>query len=806
MKKRFIILVLLALLAQMQCLAQEIFRDSLGLRSAFSNNPAGLIQGQIPGVRVSSTDGNPVGAMNVNIRGINSIHSENQPLWIVDGVMVPCDLRFNSDAFWQYPQASFTSQLNPLAFLDPNIIESIEVQKDASATSIYGTRGANGVIIVNTRMGDGLVRQAGWGSNVGFSQAPQGEGFSHNHYLTIAGSANGTSYNVSGYYRDTKGVLADNSAMQAGVKLGFLTKANQALWFGFNSILSAGASSSPYGVSWVGTPSFTLSTRDAALSATTPDDWKAGYDDESESYRALTSAFMQINITPMLYFKASAGTDVLYDRRIQFYGAQTIFGAVSAENANGGRASNLVTESLSFNADAELGWNRYFAHNHHFSVKLDAQVLGSLEKFNTMNGYNFALDILRGKSLNVGNYLPRIRKFNRNYVHTGAFGQVSYDFKGLTGVDLSLRADRTPKYGSETVMLLPAVNTYVDIRSLAFPGSRLVSALKLNAGWGVSGYEDYIPYVMFDKYAALSQFVPAPGTLSFHDGVNILKSREWTVSMEAELFDGRVSAGVTYYDRKTDDELLMVQTGNDPYGTGEWKGGYSETVMSSASIIANRGFELSAGLKIISTKEWEWKIAGNVTVNENKILDTSVYDYFNLEIGNGIVIGANQPNLPAGSFIGYAIDASGKPVDQTGEGIITNADMVNLGSPVPVYFGGLQTKLRFRRLTFDALFDGAAGHKVANLNRMKTTDVMNPSFVESADFCRIAQLGVCYDIPFKIFFVKSFSLKASCHNLAVLSGYSGWNPDVNCFSWSPGVDYGSYPLARTFMIGASLRF
>ena len=794
------------LLAQVQCLAQESLCDSLGLRSAFSNNPAGLLQGQMAGVRVSSSDGNPVGALSVNVRGINSIHSDNQPLWIVDGVMVPCDFKFNSDAFWQYPQASITSPLNPLAFLDPNIIESIEVLKDASATSIYGTRGANGVIVVKTKMGDGQARQIRWGSNVGFSQAPQGEGFSHNHYLTIAGSANGTSYNVSGYYRDTEGVLADNSATQAGVKLGFLTKANQTLWFGFNSILSAGTSSSPYGVSWVGTPSFTLATRDAALSATTPEDWKSGYDDDSESYRALTSAFMQVNISPMLYFKASAGTDVLYDRRIQFYGAQTIFGAVSAENANGGRASNLITESVSFNADAEFGWNRYFAHNHHVSAKLDAQVMGALEKFNTMNGYNFALDILRGKSLNVGNYLPRIRKFNRNYVHTGAYGLVSYDFKGVTGVDLSLRADRTPKYGSETVMFLPAVNAYADIRALAFPGSRLVSGLKLKAGWGLSGYEDYIPYVMFDKYAALSQFVPAPGTLSFHDGVNTLKSREWTTSVDAELFGGTVSAGLAYYDRKTDDALLIVQTGHDPSGTGEWEGGYRKTVMSSASIIANRGVELSAGVKIISDKDWEWKISGNVTVNENKVLDASVYDLFDLEIGNGTVASANQLNLPAGSFIGYVVDASGNPVDQTGEGIITNADMVILGSPVPVYFGGLQTKLRFRRLTFDALLDGAAGHKVANLNRMKTADVMNSSFVESADFCRIAHVGLVYSVPFRGGFVKSLSLSASCHNLAVFTPYSGWNPDVNCFAWSPGVDYGSYPLAQTFMIGAFLRF
>ena len=806
MKKRFIILVLPALLAQMQCLAQESFRDSLGLRSAFSNNPAGILQGQMAGVRVSSADGNPIGALNVNIRGVNSIHSDNQPLWVVDGVMVPCDFRFNSDAFWQYPQASFTSQLNPLAFLDPNIIESIEVLKDASATSVYGARGANGVIIVKTKMGDGQARQINWGSNVGFNRAPQGESFSHNHYLTIAGSANGSSYNVSGYYRDTKGVLADNSAMQAGVKLGFLTKANQALWFGFNSILSAGASSSPYGVSWIGTPSFTLAARDAALSATTPDDWKSGYDDESESYRALTSAFMQVNITPVLYFKASAGSDVLYDRRIQFYGAQTIFGAVSAENANGGRASNLVTESLSFNADAEFGWGRYYAHDHHVTAKLDAQVIGTLEKFNTMNGYNFALDILRGKSLNVGNYLPRIRKYNRNYIHTGAYGMVSYDFKGFTGADFSLRADRTPKYGSETVMFLPAVNAYADIRALAFLGSRLISALKLKAGWGLSGYEDYIPYVMFDKYAALSQFVPAPGTLSFHDGVNVLKSREWTASLDAELFAGRVSAGVTYYDRKTNDELLMVQTGNDPYGTGEWEGGYSETVMNTASLIANRGFEFEAGVKLISTKDWEWTVSGNAAINENKVLEASAYDIFDMEIGNGTVTGANQLNLPVGSFTGFVVDASGNPVDQTGEGIITNADMVYLGSPVPAYFGGLQTKVRFRGLTLDALFDGAAGHKIANLNTMKSTDLFNASFVENADFARIAHVGLVYSLPFRGMLVKSLSLNVSCHNLAVFTPYSGWNPDVNCFSWSPGVDYGSYPLARTFIIGVSLRF
>lgn len=122
-----------------------------------------MLQGKVAGLEIKQTSGAPGGNVNVLVRGINSITGGNQPLWVIDGFPIAIsdgstNLRnFGTDMYSSSDMASKTaSQLNPLSFVNPSDIESIEVLKDASATAIYGSRGANGVIIVTTKRGSGL--------------------------------------------------------------------------------------------------------------------------------------------------------------------------------------------------------------------------------------------------------------------------------------------------------------------------------------------------------------------------------------------------------------------------------------------------------------------------------------------------------------------------------------------------------------------------------------------------------------------------------------------------------------------------
>ncbi|MDI9337778.1 MAG: SusC/RagA family TonB-linked outer membrane protein [Alphaproteobacteria bacterium] len=110
-----------------------------------------LFQGRVSGVSVTSNSGEPGSAFNINIRGANSIRSNNNPLFVVDGVPLSGDGNLNSNVF---AEGSSTSR-NPLSFINPNDIENITFLKDASSAAIYGSRGANGVILITTKGGKG---------------------------------------------------------------------------------------------------------------------------------------------------------------------------------------------------------------------------------------------------------------------------------------------------------------------------------------------------------------------------------------------------------------------------------------------------------------------------------------------------------------------------------------------------------------------------------------------------------------------------------------------------------------------------
>ena len=131
------------------------------------STPEQLIQGRTAGVQISTQTGEPGSGIQVRIRGTNSVRSNNNPLFVVDGI----PLTGGSSSMANVPDIGAGSQSpkNPLSFINPNDIESISILKDASATAIYGSRGANGVVIVETKSGKGGDGQFEFSSTVNFS-------------------------------------------------------------------------------------------------------------------------------------------------------------------------------------------------------------------------------------------------------------------------------------------------------------------------------------------------------------------------------------------------------------------------------------------------------------------------------------------------------------------------------------------------------------------------------------------------------------------------------------------------------------
>ena len=802
----------------------HVVKDTAGVFSASIDNAASMLLGRIPGVRVSSIDGNPLGNLNVNIRGVNTLRTDNRPLWIVDGVYVSSDISTNQDAFWQYGEKSYTSQVNWLQFLSPSDIECIEVLKDVSATAIYGSRGANGVIIVNTKKGNQDYQAFDWQSSVSLDMDANGigltSGIGHNHRIAFNGGAKGTRYNVSSTLRSIDGICKRNKGLIGDVKGNFETKANEAVWFGINALFSAGKTSSPNGTSWLGAPSYTLSLREPALSGgISAEDWISDYDDDSENYRALLSTDLQVNITKSLSLKVNGGLDFQDDKRIIWYGKRTDFGAISESNPSGGAGSILTSLVFNYNSNLSIDWSRFFGVLHYVNLTASGEISGFNNQFNTMNARNFINHELRGKATatTIGNSTRQNHIFGRNYMHIGAYATAKYSYHNAIGVNAVFRYDTTPKYNNLVSNFYPSAEGWVDVRKLIFDDSWVVTKFKLRGGWGKSGVEKYVPFEFFKDYLTGSYTVPEADTEPFYDGLERVVTGEWHVGADLSFLDSRLYASVSFYDRSTDDCFEVYCNGAYDAVDKAWKWADPSKVSSRLSSVINRGYEVTLGGTPVRNSSVTWNLNCNLTFAANQLSSSNPEDFYGKVIGHGIYCTSNAVGLPLSTLFGYKADASGNYLDVTGEGIVTPADKIQLGNTIPTFYGGLQTSLTLYGVTFELSCDGAAGHKVANVNRLVRDGVkdsygnvaLSSNYVENGDYIRISYAGVSYDLPVKSKWIKRLGVSLSGRNLLTLSSYTGWNPDVNSFginALSSGVDYGSFPLCRSLVLGVSARF
>ena len=196
------------------------------------SSPEQLLQAKIPGVRVTSSSGEPGAAVNVTIRGAGSLRSGNSPLYVIDGVALSNESITPGSANLVGSAAGNTAAAkNPLNFLNPDDIESIDVLKDASATAIYGSRGSNGVILITTKKGkpgegkvsyNGYVSTAsmtgkldlvGIDSGTDWQEEVTRSALAHNHNLAYSGGSERASYRASLSLLDQEGII-DKSQLQ----------------------------------------------------------------------------------------------------------------------------------------------------------------------------------------------------------------------------------------------------------------------------------------------------------------------------------------------------------------------------------------------------------------------------------------------------------------------------------------------------------------------------------------------------------------------------------------------------------------
>ena len=756
-------------------MAQELVGVPDECDAGVYNSPEYLLQGKIPGVKIGVTDGNLAGYLNTHIRGFNSTFSTSSPLWVVDGVVLSDCTSQIQDPFdaLTYGTFNYSSKVSQLDFLNLYDIETIEVLRNVSETSKYGSRGANGVILITTKKGKTQKPSFVLHSNLGF---PFSNGLTHNHDISLGYNQNKASLRLSAFYRDfTTQYVGGAGDRNGGARLNYDFRSNKNIWLGFNVFAAMGrqtlvSSAATYGVPTMGLAMQGVQIPDVLNSV---EGWVNDHDDYADYFRSNGNIYLQLNFLKYCNWKTDVNFDINNSTRYYWYGLQTEFG----KKFNRAAAID-ATALFSYQVNTALNFERHIKVNHKVSATLSGSFYGDVNRFNKMSGDHFMTDALREKGFSLRESMSAPRHISRQYNTWSVGGDVSYTYRSYVGVGASCIADRQMRYDSQ-FCVYPSVNAWIDIREMVMQENEAISSLRLTGGWGKAGYRAYLPYQLTDRAidrslidAALAEqnividhSDPKTTLGNYFEGYDYGSSDEWNIGVRAAFLKNRISLFLGYYSKHTTETFTIFGFGKKRFEDSHiWKPCDRWELVSDSDEIVNRGFEGSVSANIISRPHFAW----NASLN----LASSGFDMH------------------------YILN-----------------DILKDFNPFPKLYGGFGSHFDVYGVSVGLQFNGAAGFDICNMTRMMAEQAteLSADYVEKGDYLRLTNASIGYDIPMeKVKWIKNLRVSLTGTNLFTLTGYSGINPDVNVFGADgnkySGIDYGALPLIRNILLGISVEF
>jgi TonB-linked SusC/RagA family outer membrane protein len=433
------------------------------------------------------------------------------------------------------------------------------------------------------------------------------------------------------------------------------------------------------------------------------------------------------------------------------------------------------------------------------------------------------------------------------------FGRATYDYNSKYYLTVSLREDGSSKLANPWGTM-PSFSAGWRISSEKFMKDiEFITDLKLRGGWGKNGNQEGIPHYTQYGLTTYDRVTPTnplsgPSARQYTYGNPDLKwetTAQTNIGFDLAMFNSRLTVNVDAYYKKTSDVLLNVQLSNSLPIT---------TIQTNAGEIENKGFEFNIN-SINIDKEWKWSTNFNMSFNRNKVTAleyTDVY-YFGKIYSNNSEVSIVKVGLPLGSFFGYVADG----VDpQTGDltykdlndnGIFDTGDRTVIGSGQPDFTYGFTNNISYKRFDLNIFFQGSQGNDIYNATRIdlegmfdsknqstvvlnrwttpgqitdvpraardNTNNVRNSSrFVEDGSYLRLKSATLSYKVienNQKIKAIRSLSVYVTGQNLLTFTKYSGFDPEVNAYGNSAvemGIDYGTYPQARSLIVGLNVEF
>ena len=730
-------------------------------------NPGQLLQGKVAGVNVTNTSGEPGAAQDVIIRGIGSLRSGTTPLYVVDGFVLD----------------NTTTGLasNPLNFINPQDIESMDVLKDASAAAIYGARAANGVIVITTKRGKegktemNLNVSTAWsnmankidvfsadefrsqvaavggtlydgGGNTDWQDALTQTGRSNNVNFSMSGAASEKfSYYASAGVEDLEGVLVNSELKRYSGRLNMSQKAlNGRLTMDYNLTGARTENYRPDNGSLVTSmlqlnptiPAYTNGEPTLLDDMMNPLVRNELYSDVAINNRILANISPTIELFKGFTYKLNLGVDFsTTNRDIQMKPYALLEGSeLGSLNSSTTRNSNQLVENI-LTYKFESGLHEGTILGGHSYQKTFVQQ----QAFNLTGFADNDVDPIYQDQTSTQEQPTTVSSYAIENELQSFFGRLNYGYDGRYLATATLRADGSSKFGENNKYgIFPSFALGWNISREGFMQNSFFDNLKLRASWGQTGNQEIpskITQLSFTESKSGNDtypLVPGATTLDGYPYGTIFTRLanpdiQWEVSSQTNIgidfsiFDFRLTGTVDYFNKVSENILLEVVPADPIQPTAT----YWTNVPDME--IQNQGIEIGLDYNNDPQRALQFNLGGNATFIKNQVVNSPF-----AVLTTGAASGAGQTGAtingyingePIGAFymkdfIGIGEDGLNEFRDVNGDGQVLENDRTVVGTALPDLLYAFHTNLRYNGFDFGLNFNGAAGNKIFNHTTM----------------------------------------------------------------------------------------
>lgn len=732
------------------------------------------LQGRVSGVSVMSS-GVPGGDMKIRVRGTSSVNKSNDPLYVVDGIV----------------------RESGLEGISPEDIQSMQILKDASSTAIYGSRGANGVVLVTTKSGkvgatqvivdatfglsnaynipevmgtkeyaQALVEYKGIdqaalqpylsGTNPGIDWMDQllRTGVTQNYKVAISKGSEDTQFYVSGGYLSHKGVVTDTKFERYSVKANVHSKLFKWLEMTADINMSqgngsgAGFNQNQSNPLWVGLNYSPTMEMMNSLGQYNQDPYnniqKNPYGilhgNENDRKRSVVSGRIDLkfNLAKGLTFTTTNGVDYS-DAKSYSYGNSLVMGTSSMGNSDRYKLMLQSSNNLTYVGN----WNK-----HSLTATAVWEATSSETRTMSISGNNLAAEQVGYWNVQNAKTRDASNGYSKWNLLSGV-ARVMYNYDNRYMLTATFRADGSSRFTNDKWGYFPSIAAAWTVTNEKFmKNQKLFSEIKIRASYGLIGNQDITPYSTLGLM----------GSTSFNYGTDTNYTGYWAsglatpdltwekvkqldLGIDLGFFDNRLTVSLDYYDKKTSDALLQQTAANYLGGTKYWV---------NAGEVSNKGLDISISGRILQNKEWQWTSTLNGSYLKNKVTKLTAEEP--TLYGDSPSPGTVDPctiireGEAIGTFYGYKWaglqqTADGKWVDgyYKADGTITTtpegSDRQVLGKSSPDFTLGWNNTISWKNWDFNCFFNAAFGAQRLNLVRFAmNTSVGASMFVTDKDY------------------------------------------------------------------------